>query len=402
LQRVLAAAGWGSRRACEQLILDGRVEVDGQVVDRLGTTVDPKTAKIFVDGERLKQAKLRYYLVNKPIGVVTTNRDPEGRPRVIDLVPDQERVFPVGRLDRSSEGLILVTNDGELAQRLAHPRFGVSKTYQVTVAGNVAPEVLDRLRRGVHLAEGLARVDHIKVKTQRKRATELEIVLREGKNREIRRILARVGHKVLHLKRVALGPLRLGTLMPGEVRVLSAVEIERWLKAIDAEARQQVRRRAPKPARGSAHARHSARIRGDQSARELPDDEGPRSTAASLGDLPPMKLGTIIGDESDEPSVLKEERRTASSDLSPPGRAPRPPRRTGQAAKPSGKLGRPPARHPKSKPRLARGAGPSAGRDMSQSPPRGRPAAKRPPAGGKRGRRSGPPGRGNPRRGGAR
>ncbi|HWB11996.1 MAG TPA: pseudouridine synthase [Pirellulales bacterium] len=227
LQKVMAAAGIGSRRRCEELILAGRVEVDRRVVRKLGTRVDPHAQEIRVDGESLKPGRLSYYLVNKPVGVVSTNFDPSGRPRVIDLLPaTKERLFTVGRLDLSSEGLMLVTNDGELANRLAHPRYGIEKTYQALVAGKPEPEVLESLRRGVHLAEGVARVVSVKIRKEIKQSTLLEIVLAEGRNREIRRILAKVGHKVLRLKRVAVGPLRLKDLAPGEWRPLAREEVE--------------------------------------------------------------------------------------------------------------------------------------------------------------------------------
>jgi 23S rRNA pseudouridine2605 synthase len=223
----MAAAGIGSRRHCEELILAGRVEVDRHVVRKLGTRVDREQQEIRVDGEPLKSTRLSYYLVNKPIGVVSTNFDPSGRPRVIDLLPPtKERLFTVGRLDLSSEGLMLVTNDGELANRLSHPRYGVEKTYHALVAGKPEPEVLESLRRGVHLAEGVARVVSVKVKNEIKQSTLLEIVLAEGRNREIRRILAKVGHKVLRLKRVAVGSLRLKDLAPGEWRPLGRDEVE--------------------------------------------------------------------------------------------------------------------------------------------------------------------------------
>ncbi|MGD9647857.1 MAG: pseudouridine synthase, partial [Pirellulales bacterium] len=222
LQKVLAAAGIGSRRRCEELIVDGRVEVDRQVVDQLGSRVDPDTQEISVDGVALPRTKRVYYLVNKPVGVVSTNYDPAGRSRVIDLVhAGGQRVYTVGRLDRTSEGLILVTNDGELANRLMHPRYGVEKTYLARVAGTPSDEVLEQLTTGVRLAEGIARAEQVTVRSTQAKSTLLEIVLREGRNREVRRILARVGHKVLELKRIALGPLRLKDLKPGEVRRLT-------------------------------------------------------------------------------------------------------------------------------------------------------------------------------------
>ncbi len=226
LQKVLSAAGLGSRRACEELITDGRVEVDRKLVTQLGTRVDPQRQEIRVDGEPLPQPKRVYYAVNKPPGVVSTHRDPARRDRVIDLVPgDPEGLITVGRLDLGSEGLILVTNDGELANRLTHPRYGVAKTYQVQVAGRPQRETLAALHRGVHLAEGVARVESAVVKSHRKQSTILQLVLTEGRNREIRRMLAQLGHKVIRLVRVAVGPIRLGDLVPGAYRPLTRQEI---------------------------------------------------------------------------------------------------------------------------------------------------------------------------------
>jgi 23S rRNA pseudouridine2605 synthase len=227
LQKVMAAAGIGSRRRCEELILAGRVEVDRHVVRKLGSRVDTEKHEVRVDGEPLKSMRRAYYIVNKPVGIVSTNFDPSGRPRVIDLLPPtKERLFTVGRLDLSSEGLMLVTNDGELANRLTHPRYGVEKTYHALVAGKPEAEVLESLRRGVQLAEGVARVVSAKIKKEIKQSTLLEIVLAEGRNREIRRILAKVGHKVLRLKRVGIGPLRLKDLEPGQWRHLARDEID--------------------------------------------------------------------------------------------------------------------------------------------------------------------------------
>lgn len=227
LQKVLAAAGLGSRRQCEELIVAGRVEVDRRVVTELGARVDPERQEIRVDGLPLPKVRPVYFAVNKPPGVLCTNRDPAGRPRVIDLLPENlGRLFTVGRLDRSSEGLILVTNDGALANRLTHPRYGVSKTYLVQVAGRPEPATLNKLRRGVWLAEGLARVERLTLKSYHKESTFLEVVLREGKNREIRRIFARLGHKVLRLKRLAVGPVRLGNLQPCQYRYLTREEVQ--------------------------------------------------------------------------------------------------------------------------------------------------------------------------------
>jgi 23S rRNA pseudouridine2605 synthase len=226
LQKVLAAAGLGSRRKCEELIVTGRVEVDRKVVMQLGVRVDPNRQEIRIDGIPLRQPRLVYYAVNKPPGVVCTTRDPAGRPRVTDLVPSKGmRLFSVGRLDLHSQGLILLTNDGQLANLLAHPRYGVPKTYRAQVAGRPEPEALKKLLRGVHLAEGVARAERVVVKSQHKQSTILEIVLREGKNREVRRLLARIGHKVMKLTRIAVGPVRLGKLRPGQWRRLTDEEV---------------------------------------------------------------------------------------------------------------------------------------------------------------------------------
>jgi 23S rRNA pseudouridine2605 synthase len=246
LQKLLAAAGLGSRRKCEELILSGRVEVDRRVVRELGTKADSQKAEIRVDGVPLPRPRLVYFLVNKPTGVVSTNSDPSGRPRVIDLIAYPGRLFTVGRLDMSSEGLILVTNDGELANRLTHPRYGVEKTYQVEVAGTLDRQELDKLHKGVHLAEGFARVVSAKIKHQYKNSTLLEIVLNEGRNREIRRLLARVGHKAMRLKRIALGPLRLADLPSGQVRPLLREELRSLRQAARGSHAQSPRR--PKPA----------------------------------------------------------------------------------------------------------------------------------------------------------
>jgi 23S rRNA pseudouridine2605 synthase len=233
LQKVLALAGVASRRECEELITEGRVEVDRKVVTELGTRVDPLQQEIRVDGETLLRPRLTYFAVNKPTGVVATARDPAGRMRVTDLMPpNTPRVFCVGRLDMASEGLIIVTNDGELANGLTHPSHGVEKVYHVQVVGQVEHEVLGQLHRGVHLAEGFAHVKHVRIKTRGKQSTILEMVLDEGRNREVRRLLARVGHKVQRLKRIAVGPVRLGDLPVGAVRPLTKKEVESLQLAI--------------------------------------------------------------------------------------------------------------------------------------------------------------------------
>jgi 23S rRNA pseudouridine2605 synthase len=226
LQKVLAWAGFGSRRHCEEYIKAGRVTVDGQPAYELGVCVDPRRQKIQLDGEPVNPQRKSYYLLNKPPGYLCTNRDPAGRARVIDLFPqDGPRLFTVGRLDENSQGLLLVTNDGELANRLAHPRYHIPRTYHVQVAGKPQREQLEELKRGVHFAEGKFRVKGIRRIRTQGNSTFLEIVLTEGQNREIRRMLARIGHKVLHLERVSFGPLHLGRLPLGRFRPLKTSEL---------------------------------------------------------------------------------------------------------------------------------------------------------------------------------
>jgi 23S rRNA pseudouridine2605 synthase len=226
LNKLLAHAGIGSRRHVEELISAGRVSIDGQVVRELGTKVDSAEHKICVDGQPVRSERLVYWAVNKPRGYVCTNYDPARRPRAIDLVPQvEQRVYTVGRLDEDSEGLLLLTNDGDLAHRLMHPRFGVEKTYLVQVAGRPSGEDVRQLLKGVWLSDGHVSARRVKrVKSQGESAW-LEIVLSEGKNREIRRMLARLGHKVMRLRRIALGPVALSNLPVGKSRRLTRSEL---------------------------------------------------------------------------------------------------------------------------------------------------------------------------------
>lgn len=234
LQKVLAEAGIASRRHSEEIILAGRVKVDGLITMQLGVKVNPHVQNILVDDEPIQSERKVYYLVNKPVGHISTNDDPEGRPRVIDLLPKtKERLYPVGRLDESSQGLILVTNDGPLANKLLHPRYGVPKTYRVQVAGSPDWKALESLHLGQEFSEGTFKVDSFKLLREQGDSTFLEIVLKEGHNREIRRLFARIGHKVLKLERVAFGPLRIAKLGIGEFRHLTTFEI-RQLKQVAA------------------------------------------------------------------------------------------------------------------------------------------------------------------------
>ncbi|HZU36652.1 MAG TPA: pseudouridine synthase [Gemmataceae bacterium] len=226
MQKVLAHAGVGSRRQCETLIASGHVTINGAVVRELGTKVDPAAQQIAVDGVPIHHERPVYWVVNKPRGYLCTNRDPSGRPLAVDLVPHvPERVFCVGRLDEASEGLLLLTNDGELAHKLMHPRFGVEKTYLVQVAGRPSPEDVHKLLRGVWLSDGHVKAKAVTRLKSQGESSWLRIVLAEGRNREIRRLLARLGHKVMRLKRIALGPVRIGRLKHGKARPLSAPEI---------------------------------------------------------------------------------------------------------------------------------------------------------------------------------
>ena len=227
LQKVLADSGVGSRRECEELISDGRVDVDREVVTQLGTKVDPASQTIRVDGVLLKQKKRRYFAVHKPPGILSTSKDPWGRARVIDLVAAKERLFTIGRLDKESSGLILVTNDGELANQITHPRYQVEKTYQVTVAGVPKMDIIQKLRRGVVLSDGRVKPASVILKKRLKQSALLEIVLTEGRNREIRRMLARFEHKVLKLRRISIGTVRLGPLPSGAHRELTRTEVKR-------------------------------------------------------------------------------------------------------------------------------------------------------------------------------
>lgn len=225
LQKVLARAGLGSRRACEDLIRDGRVAVNGRTAT-LGDRVDPAVDEVTLDGGRVPlDPELRYFALNKPPGVVTTARDPQGRPDVSAYYPEGARVFPVGRLDRESEGLLLLTNDGELANLLTHPRYRVEKEYLAEVEGSPRPSDLRRLIEGVPLEDGLARAVRARTAARAKGRAAVRVVMTEGRKREVRRMLAAIGHPVGRLVRVRIGPVRLGRLRPGEVRPLDLSEV---------------------------------------------------------------------------------------------------------------------------------------------------------------------------------
>ncbi len=236
LQKLLSMAGVASRRASEALILEGRVAVNGETVRTLGVKADPTTDDIKVDGRRLRlDVRPRYILLNKPKGYVTTRHDPEGRPTVMDLLRDvREYVYPVGRLDYDSEGLLLLTSDGDLAARLTHPRHGVERVYDAIVAGAPGDDALEDLRRGVHLEGTRTAPAGVRrggvVGRGRQQTTRLTITLQEGRNRQVRRMCAHIGHPVRKLTRMKMGPISLGDLTAGRWRDLTTAEVAR-LKA---------------------------------------------------------------------------------------------------------------------------------------------------------------------------
>lgn len=234
LQKVLANAGVSSRRACEQMIDEGRVEVNGQIVIEQGVRVDPERDVIHVDGERIQLDATKTYIVfNKPKGVVSTMTDPEGRPAVGDFVKNKhERLFHVGRLDAETEGLLLLTNDGELANRLMHPRYNVPKTYLVQVRGPLPGGVGKQLRDGVKLEDGWASVDSFRLVDSKPGHVLVEVVLHNGKNRIVRRLFEAVGHPVERLLRVGVGPIVLGDQKQGTVRVLGRHEVGHLLSLV--------------------------------------------------------------------------------------------------------------------------------------------------------------------------
>ncbi|HCP13978.1 MAG TPA: hypothetical protein DIT89_16715, partial [Planctomycetaceae bacterium] len=245
LQKFVAMSGVDSRRNSEQYIRDGRVTVDGEVITDPARAVNAETSDVRLDSERLRLPRFRCFLLHKPRGVLCTNRDPDGRPRAIDLIPvSDQRLFTIGRLDENTSGLLLVTNDGDLAQRLAHPRFEVVRRYRCHVAGWPSPEVLTQLREGLYFAEGFFRFRGVRVVKRQGRSTVLELELQEGRNREIRRLLARVGHKVIELERIAFGPVTLGSLPYGRFREMHTAEI-RDLKRFLETGEQTERSRRP-------------------------------------------------------------------------------------------------------------------------------------------------------------
>ena len=224
LQKALADRGVASRRHAEELIAAGRVRVDGAVVTTLGTKVD-EDARIEVDGRPTHTVRLRYVALNKPTGVLSSARDERGRTSVVSLVGGGERLYPVGRLDADSEGLVLLTNDGAWAEHVLHPRYGVERVYDVSVLGSITDAAVAALRRGVRLEEGLARAARVEIASRSRGVSRLRMILHTGWKRQVRRMCAAVGLRVTRLVRVRIGPIALGRLRPGEWRELTKTEV---------------------------------------------------------------------------------------------------------------------------------------------------------------------------------
>ena len=235
LQKILAQAGFGSRRKCEQIITEGRVEVDGELVTELGTRVDLSRQQVRVDGSRIRINPNHVTLaLNKPRRVLSAMEDPKGRYTLRDIIGDKyERVFHMGRLDYDSEGLILMTNDGELSQHVMHPKYEVAKTYVATVEGKLSGTVARRLvTQGVKLDDGWIKLDHCAILDQNREHTLVKVTLHSGKNRIVRRIFGSIGFPVTRLVRTQIGPIKLGELKPGSYRVLSQVELRSLSKEV--------------------------------------------------------------------------------------------------------------------------------------------------------------------------
>lgn len=252
LQKLLARAGYGSRRSCEELIKNGAVVVDGKVVTELGTKADIAEQDVRIEGRRLRVETPVYYLLNKPKGVLCTSRDPQGRRTVLDIVPERRRIFPIGRLDAESRGAVILTNDGSFTNLLTHPRYGVEKTYLVRVRGSVDDGAVERLKQGIWLAEGRTLPARVWVVKRKASETEMGLGISEGKNRQVRRMLAKLGYKVMALTRTRIGALTLRGLGDGQFRELTKDEVLSLKKTArkNAQAPQTVSRGRRTRARG--------------------------------------------------------------------------------------------------------------------------------------------------------
>ena len=261
LQRYLAQCGIGSRRECEELIAMGRVQVDGKTVTKLGANVKPLDQTVTLDGEKLKLERKKYYLLNKPTGYLCTASDPQRRRTVFDLFPPEgPRLFSVGRLDENTTGLLIVTNDGDLAQKLAHPRYQIHRVYRAQVAGHPKREVLDQLKEGLFFTEGKFKFHAVKPIKKQGKSTWIEITMTEGQNREIRRLLARTGHKVMKLERIGFGPVRLGRVPLGQYRELRRDELGAIFEVLEKNKSRSSGKK--KPPAGKKKVASSSRGRG--------------------------------------------------------------------------------------------------------------------------------------------
>jgi pseudouridine synthase len=226
LQKYMAAAGVDSRRKCEELILQGKVRVNGRLVDSLPAFVDPAVDEVVVSGRRLRPPQRVYYLLNKPKGVICTSHDPQGRPCATDLIDSRQRIFCVGRLDADTTGLIILTNDTELANRLTHPRYGLPKTYVARIRGSITPQAVEKLKKGIWLPEGRTGSAALKILKRSTQESLVQITISQGLNRQVRRMFLAVGHKVLALRREKIGRITDRGLGIGHWRSLTRAEIE--------------------------------------------------------------------------------------------------------------------------------------------------------------------------------
>ncbi|MDO8886104.1 pseudouridine synthase [Candidatus Oleimmundimicrobium sp.] len=240
LQKVMAEAGVASRRKCEKLIAEGKVRVNGEIVKELGFKVNPSKDVIDIEGKILKIPEKIYLMLNKPVGYLTSVSDPFNRPTVMDLVKEKARVFPVGRLDKETEGLLIFTNNGELAHRLMHPSFKFKKTYVAEIDGYPTEESLTKLRKGVELDDGITYLAEVKLLKKRTKNSVIEISISEGRKRQVRRMFKAIGHNIIKLKRINYGPLSVEGLKLGEYRYLTDTEVKLLKKEINLESKEEI------------------------------------------------------------------------------------------------------------------------------------------------------------------
>jgi 23S rRNA pseudouridine2605 synthase len=299
IQKILAQAGIASRREAERLILEGRVRVNGRLVDALGAKADPSKDHIKVDGKRIGGLESKVaILLNKPRNFLSTAEDPQGRPTVMDLCKTKKRVYPVGRLDFDAEGLLILTNDGELANTLTHPRYEVLRTYLAKVIGVPEGKDLNRLKKGVLLEDGMARVVSCRVIGEKEKHSWVRVVVAEGRNHLVKRILSAIGHPVLKLKRIGFGPVQLGNLPIGQFRYLTPEEIEK-IKSAKVKAKGKSEDKAKRSeTRNQRSAVRDQRSENDRGGRPETDKSGSRGRPC-----PRVKERSCVG-LRDEPDYL--------------------------------------------------------------------------------------------------